>query len=245
MWEHPGWGRAARAGSLGKPGAPRAGASRLAELVLLLLPVAHLEQRFRGCPGIDARPGCQREAAQLLARAVLPAAARAPCRCPATLLAPSLSLCMKILLGQIWDKPSRQHYMVPTAAFTFPVLSCGPAAWHKVSAAPARGSGDSQGGWRQWQRGGRGAGSAWPPVPDSCQTSAAGGSCSRPALVEKQPSRKVRARVSLPSTGCLLGWGTLIRQGGAVSVEPRALLALPCSLQHGMAWHSTVGRDTG
>lgn len=176
MWEHPGWGRAARAGSLGKPGAPRAGASRLAELVLLLLPVAHLEQGFRGCPGIDARPGCQREAAQLLARAVLPAAARAPCRCPATLLAPSLSLCMKILLGQIWDKPSRQHYMVPTAAFTFPVLSCGPAAWHKVSAAPARGSGDSQGGWWQWQRGGRGAGSAWPPAPDSCQTSAAGGS---------------------------------------------------------------------
>lgn len=43
----------------------------------------------------------------------------------------------------------------------------------------------------------------------------------------------------------LLGWGTLIRQGGAVSVEPPALLALPCSLQHGMAWHSTVGRDTG
>lgn len=79
---HSGWGRAARAGSLGKPGAQRAGASRLAELVLLLLPVAHQEQRFRGCPGVDARPGCQREAALLLPElpaTVLPRCWHHPC----------------------------------------------------------------------------------------------------------------------------------------------------------------------
>lgn len=63
------------AGSLGKPGAQGAGASLLAQLALLLFPVAHLEQRFRGCPWIDARPGCQREAALLLARAMVPATA--------------------------------------------------------------------------------------------------------------------------------------------------------------------------
>lgn len=64
--ENRGWGRVARAGRAAeaaawrKPDTGGAGASRPAELVLLSPPVAHLEQKFRGCPGTDATSGCQR-----------------------------------------------------------------------------------------------------------------------------------------------------------------------------------------
>lgn len=58
-----------------------AGASRPAELVLLSPPVAHPEQKFRGCPGTDATPGCQRESGTAASQG------NAACRCPG----PSLS----------------------------------------------------------------------------------------------------------------------------------------------------------
>lgn len=131
--------------------------------------------------------------------------------------------------------------MVPTAAFTFPLLSWGPAAWHKVSAALARGSGDSWGGWWQRQHGGRGAGGAWPPTPDSCQTSAAGGSWLPPGSGGKTTEQEGSCKGQPALHGCFLGWETQVLQGGVAQSwwRPWApwLYYAACS----MAWHSMLG----
>lgn len=93
--------------------------------------------------------------------------------------------------------------MVPIAAFTFPVLSWGPAAWHKVSAAPARGSGTAReaGGSSSMALGELQAPGLPPQAPAKHLQQAGAGS--RPALLEKQPCRKVRGRVSPSCTAAL------------------------------------------
>lgn len=97
--------------------------------------------------------------------------------------------------------------MVPTTAFTFPVLSWGPAAWHKVSAAPARGSGTAReaGGSNNMMWGELKEPGLLPQTPAKHLQQAGAGSLR--ALVEKQPIRKVRVRVSLSCTAALWGGG--------------------------------------
>lgn len=112
--ENRGWGRVVRAGRAAeaaawrKPGTGGARASRPAELVLLSPPVAHLEQKFRGCPGTDATSGCQRVSSAAASRG------DAACCC----LSPSppfLAHCWhhphhsaRKNLPRLWDKPSQQ-----------------------------------------------------------------------------------------------------------------------------------------
>lgn len=131
--------------------------------------------------------------------------------------------------------------MVPTTAFTFPGLSWGPAAWHKVSAAPACGSGDSQGGWWQRQHGGQGAGSAWPPAPDSCQTSAAGVSWLPPGSAAKTTEQDGSCEGQPALLSCFLGWGTPVLQRGAAQSWWSPWPPWPSHAASSMTWQSRLG----
>lgn len=112
--------------------------------------------------------------------------------------------------------------MVPTAAFTFPVLSWGPAAWHKVSAALARGSGGTR------EAGGSGSMGAGeleaPPVPDCCQTSAAGGGWLQLGSGGKTTEQDGSCEGQPALHGCFLGRGTPVLQHAASSMMWNSVL---------------------
>jgi len=179
-----GTGRMARAGraAWGKPGTGRggAGASHPAVLVLLSPPVAHLEQKFRGCPGTGAVPGCRRESSAAASRG------DAACRCPSPLpLSPARywhrprHATWKKLLTQLWDKASQQQCVVPTAGFTFPVLPMALEPGVRSLQPLAGGSAREAGGSGSMAAGGLEA--LGLPRRDSCQTSAAGGGWLQPS----------------------------------------------------------------
>lgn len=121
-------------------------------------------------------PGCQRESSAAASRA------DAACRCPSPSL-PSPACCwhrprhsaVKKLLAQLWDKPSQQQYVVPTAGFTFPVLTMAlqPGARSLQPLACGLGTAGEAGG--SGSMAARGLEAPGFPPPDSCQTSAAGG----------------------------------------------------------------------
>lgn len=228
--------RQQRGGSLGAGGA---GASRLAELVLLAPPVAHLEQKFRGCPSIDAVPGCHRESSAAASRG------DAACCCPSP-SPPSPARrwhrphhsAWKKLLAWLWDKLSQQQCVVPTSGFTFP-WPCS-LAW-KSRQPPASGSGTAGEGGGSGSMAARGLEAPGLLLPDSCQTSAAGGSQLQPSSGGKTTEEGSSREGQPAQHACHLGWGTPIWQGGAarcpqtVLLEPPAPLALPCCLWHGLA----------